>query len=320
MTSTFKTVIADLNGIGKIQSPSSSGISQVPSPVPFSTSEVSVLHSMLKGNLSNCNASSFPALQMTPQIHSGDHSEMRELPYFCQGESLDSTTALHQRIQKLQNELEEINGRLQKEKSNLTEDEIKLETSQKVEESFAEHKPNNIIAPCPAMGMPFDHNYKTANFSISDKTGHGDELVCSYFDCQKVGIKFRYCGFCKLPVSKRNFSKFHSHSDEVKGKVQSDQKQQSFALNSKPLSIDGTPLCAEISRGFNGPVNKKREHSQMTHKTLDDCKRSSISLEIRKSRDGYSPPNFDLGDDSHCHWVQLLHERPSTNNKRKMSI
>jgi len=161
MKSTFKTINADFNGEGQIELPSSLGVTQVPAPESFSASSVSALQSMF------CNASSsVPASQMTTQNPLSNHSEERSLLTdprslaFYQDQSVDNGTALYQSIQKLQRELLEINGRLQQEKTNLS-DEVKVKTSQTVEESSgAEHKPNIIIAPCPARGMPFDHNYK----------------------------------------------------------------------------------------------------------------------------------------------------------------
>jgi len=124
--------------------------------------------------------------------------------------------------------------------------------------------------------------HQTANFTISDETGHGDELVCSYSSCQKVGIKFRYCGFCKLPVPKRNFHKFHSHSEQIKEQEKSAPKQKTPLLNCKSQSLEETPLCAEISSGSNNHVNKKRNHSEMTQKTLQSCTDPSRSLTIKK--------------------------------------
>jgi len=71
--------------------------------------------------------------------------------------------------------------------------------------------PGSVLVPCRARGMPMDHNFKTAYFVIPEEVEHGEELICSYYSCRNVGIKFRYCVHCKVPVAKRNFRKRHKH-------------------------------------------------------------------------------------------------------------
>lgn len=72
-----------------------------------------------------------------------------------------------------------------------------------------------ICVPCRARGMPSDHNFRTAHFIIPRDIQHGQDLVCSYPACRDLGVKFRYCLFCRVPVAKRNFCLRHSHSDDV---------------------------------------------------------------------------------------------------------
>ena len=38
-------------------------------------------------------------------------------------------------------------------------------------------------------------------------------MECSYPNCRKNGIKFLYCSYCELPVSKTNFHRLHRHSN-----------------------------------------------------------------------------------------------------------
>mmetsp|Transcript_21788 Transcript_21788/g.45820 ORF Transcript_21788/g.45820 Transcript_21788/m.45820 type:complete len:964 (-) Transcript_21788:155-3046(-) len=87
--------------------------------------------------------------------------------------------------------------------------------------------------PCPARGMPPTHNAATAFLTLKPEVNHGDELTCSYPDCQKLGVKFRYCAMCKVPVSKRNFRSRHSHRKSVSG--------EEIAISSKVHA----PLWAE---------------------------------------------------------------------------
>ena len=52
---------------------------------------------------------------------------------------------------------------------------------------------------------------KSAYFSISKDTKHGDKMICSHQFCREGGFKFIFCSVCKIPVAKRKF-KFHAHS------------------------------------------------------------------------------------------------------------
>lgn len=42
---------------------------------------------------------------------------------------------------------------------------------------------------------------------------HGLHLLCSHPSCRSVGVKFRYCYYCKKPVTKQNFRSRHLHAD-----------------------------------------------------------------------------------------------------------
>ncbi len=47
------------------------------------------------------------------------------------------------------------------------------------------------MIPCPARGMPSDHNAISAFFKISDDVEHGANLVCSYYACRNSGAQVR---------------------------------------------------------------------------------------------------------------------------------
>lgn len=67
--------------------------------------------------------------------------------------------------------------------------------------------------PCHARGMSTDHNALTAFLEIPNDAVHGLHLLCSHPTCRAVGVKFRYCYFCKKPVTKQNFRSRHLHAD-----------------------------------------------------------------------------------------------------------
>jgi hypothetical protein len=56
--------------------------------------------------------------------------------------------------------------------------------------------------PCQARGMKADHNSSTAFFEIPDEARHGQHLLCSHPACRAAGVKFRYCLYCRKPVTK----------------------------------------------------------------------------------------------------------------------
>mmetsp|Transcript_99081 Transcript_99081/g.285883 ORF Transcript_99081/g.285883 Transcript_99081/m.285883 type:complete len:462 (-) Transcript_99081:801-2186(-) len=81
------------------------------------------------------------------------------------------------------------------------------------------------MLPCRSRGMPLDHNFKNAYFIITQDTAHGEDLVCSYPECQAAGSKFRYCKVCRIPIAQRNFYQKHSHADILmKGKISEELK------------------------------------------------------------------------------------------------
>lgn len=69
--------------------------------------------------------------------------------------------------------------------------------------------------PCLARGMATDHNSMTAYFEIAIDVTHGQHLYCSHPVCRAAGVKFRYCLYCKKPVTKQNFRSRHLHADVV---------------------------------------------------------------------------------------------------------
>jgi hypothetical protein len=56
-------------------------------------------------------------------------------------------------------------------------------------------------------------NEQTAYFQITDEMEHGEGIICSFENCRKAGIKFRYCAECKDAIAKRNFRNGHHHTE-----------------------------------------------------------------------------------------------------------
>ena len=56
-----------------------------------------------------------------------------------------------------------------------------------------------------------DRFLKSAYFTISKNTKHGDKMICSHQFCREGGNKFIYCSTCRIPVAKRKF-KHHAHT------------------------------------------------------------------------------------------------------------
>lgn len=73
--------------------------------------------------------------------------------------------------------------------------------------------PRTNRLPCGARGMKSDHNSSTAYFDIPENARHGQHLLCSHSVCRAAGVKFRYCFYCKKPVTKQNFRSRHLHAD-----------------------------------------------------------------------------------------------------------
>lgn len=73
--------------------------------------------------------------------------------------------------------------------------------------------PQTLRLPCGARGMKADHNSSSAYFDIPENARHGQHLLCSHPTCRAAGVKFRYCFYCKKPVTKQNFRSRHLHAD-----------------------------------------------------------------------------------------------------------
>jgi hypothetical protein len=98
--------------------------------------------------------------------------------------------------------------------------------------------------------------HQTAFFEVENDASHGAELVCSFPACRNGGIKFVWCKYCEVPVSKRSFKSQHSHVDLRESNV--------------------------LSRGFpaGDAVNLQKDSSSRKH-AREDSAQSSNDVEKR---------------------------------------
>lgn len=89
-----------------------------------------------------------------------------------------------------------------------------LQSSSTVGQAPQECGNTGLRVLCPARGMPADHDFERAHFTITPDMKHGEELRCSHPVCQAGGVKFCYCAICKKPAAKRNFRGRHHHIEE----------------------------------------------------------------------------------------------------------
>jgi hypothetical protein len=163
-------------------------------------------------------------------------------------------------------------------------------------ESAKEENKRKMI-PCRARGMPQDHNFKvslsleptnpylamivyrlnltlvifhlsskTANFMITNDVKHGKGLVCSYPKCRDGGIKFLYCKYCAIPVSKRMFRTRHNNCG---GKESAER------------SYEAKASTTEVAAAKEVEAKKYAKSSQGRSESCDsvkDSKPSEISL------------------------------------------
>jgi len=92
--------------------------------------------------------------------------------------------------------------------------------------------------PCGARGMKADHNSSTAYFDIPEKARHGQHLLCSHSVCRTSGVKFRYCFYCKKPVTKQNFRSRHLHADLDPNKKKDDKKRMNSNTEDKKKKME----------------------------------------------------------------------------------
>jgi hypothetical protein len=101
--------------------------------------------------------------------------------------------------------------------------------------------------------------FQTACFELPTSATHGMHLLCSYPTCRSAGVKFRYCLFCKKPVTKQNFRSRHLHAELDTAGVES--------ASSSIVSAEGCGLVAPATVTAKKRIPKKRPASLETAET-----------------------------------------------------
>lgn len=165
-----------------------------------------------------------------------------------------------------------------------------------------------VFLPCRARGMPVDHNFRSAHFRIPPNVKHGEHLVCSYPECRREGVKFRFCLTCQIPVASRNFRQRHSHYNSEDKKKGQGIKEKSSEKNKKK-SKSSNKISAEP---------KKPPVAQITKKSESKPKASSSGL-ARMSRER-SSSSSRCAEPRELRWSSLLGRRPDSNDADGMSF
>lgn len=151
-------------------------------------------------------------------------------------------------------------------------------------------------------------SFQSAFFEIPDDARHGQHLLCSHNSCRASGVKFRYCYYCKKPVTKQNFRSRHLHSDmdpntskgpsltaaitnKMSSSEDSPKKRSSFTAG------NGTMICQTAANESPRPVKQAK---------LEDTDEASSSV---ASDDG-EPTSLDKVS-RRRRWTLLLKERPA---------
>eukprot|EP00980_Cylindrotheca_fusiformis_P008015 scaffold1706_cov116-Cylindrotheca_fusiformis.AAC.18 len=211
-------------------------------------------------------------------------------------------------------------------------------TSQRQADAFhlPEHRqqPTFTRVPCQARGMSTDHNALTAYLEIPTDATHGLHLMCSHPTCRSFGVKFRYCLYCKKPVTKQNFRSRHLHADlsekAKKEKAKGPARRNMLELRDSAaprahddetgnrmlgIQLPSSPLSPTHSRqtSITSMTEHHSEPSLSPKSDFHSLLGAVASLEPRESNtesdDGRSSP-LEMNN-SILVWRSLLEERPS---------
>lgn len=195
------------------------------------------------------------------------------------------------------------------------------------EEAENEEEPSSTSrrVRCKARGLSKAHNIETAYFEIPKDAPHGMLLCCSHPECQVSARAFRYCkGMCEatigrvgawvcstlhfsvtnliyfpihtecaLPVAKRNFLRRHGHG---------------LAISSRSLKEDIDKARIKfVERTGCLPVSSFEEQRNKSPTST-----TVVELDVPQEQ------SLQLSDEEQ-EWLSLLHRRPETQDKSKMS-
>mmetsp|Transcript_99080 Transcript_99080/g.285876 ORF Transcript_99080/g.285876 Transcript_99080/m.285876 type:complete len:468 (-) Transcript_99080:240-1643(-) len=179
------------------------------------------------------------------------------------------------------------------------------------------------MLPCRSRGMPLDHNFKNAYFIITQDTAHGEDLVCSYPECQAAGSKFRYCKVCRIPISKRNFYQKHSHPDILmKGQISNELRNiRNEPVHEKRQTVPTSPFSPADESG--SPVPSGARQLQVSGTKKEEPPPFKGQLKDDQVSQKPSPKSICIAEQKRIErrkaWDLLLHKRPRSDDDMAMS-
>lgn len=140
------------------------------------------------------------------------------------------------------------------------------------------HLTRTMRLPCGARGMKADHNSSTAYFDVPESARHGQHLLCSHSVCRAAGVKFRYCFYCKKPVTKQNFRSRHLHANldphhKKKDEKEVERKKKKSKAKEERKKIMGSETGKSSS---NGKTSINTSEENFTKPVTDDDDKDSI--------------------------------------------
>lgn len=191
--------------------------------------------------------------------------------------------------------------------------------------------------PCHARGMSTDHNAlvsywhrewnflnrkqinsllplsQTAFLEIPNDAVHGLHLLCSHPTCRGVGVKFRYCYFCKKPVTKQNFRSRHLHADLAEKEKNKKSAAQPMMPPLPPNSTE--TMCFPTSAPPSPPLALQQPSNPtlfVGNSEVNISPRSNLQSLIDAANANQKRPREESTMSSQQRlWAALLRERPS---------
>lgn len=148
---------------------------------------------------------------------------------------------------------------------------------------------------------------QTAYLEIPKDAVHGLHLLCSHPACRAVGVKFRYCYYCKKPVTKQNFRSRHLHAD-----LGAKEKNKSTAPRPMlPLLAASGSVCLPISTSAPpSPPLTLQEAPKFGKSDSTNSPRSNLQSLI-DAANHKRPRDAPFLNTQQRQWATLLMERPS---------
>lgn len=119
---------------------------------------------------------------------------------------------------------------------------------------------------------------QTAYFDVPESARHGQHLLCSHSVCRAAGVKFRYCFYCKKPVTKQNFRSRHLHANldphhKKKDEKEVERKKKKSKAKEERKKIMGSETGKSSS---NGKTSINTSEENFTKPVTDDDDKDSI--------------------------------------------